>query len=180
MNNHRSKNYHNLVVLELTSRITNHLIFEWHCQTILRKYFHVIVPFKSFVETGNGRVFLARFLLCCEHAVMVSGPAEKSFKSVFFYKTANANLWTSQNIRINKTTEIWYFVSPRRSFPISTITVYTYRYSHNVIVAHFTLLQMGDNIRSQYSWLSIYFLTFIILIINTRSLGLTQARHSKN
>lgn len=71
MNNHRSKNYHYLVVLQLTRRITNHLIFEWHCHTILRKYFHMTVPFKSFVETGNGRVFFSRFLLCCEHAVIV-------------------------------------------------------------------------------------------------------------
>lgn len=53
------KDYHYLVVLELT----NNFIFEWHCQTILREYFHVTILLKSFVETGNGRILFSTFLL---------------------------------------------------------------------------------------------------------------------
>ena len=102
----------------------------------------------------------------------VSGPAEKSFKFSICYKAANANLWTSQNIRRNKTTEIWYLVTPRRSSPISTVIAYTYHYSHNVIIAHFALLQMGA--MSEASTPD-SLLTFIMLATNVRSLGLPQA-----
>lgn len=58
---------------------------------------------------------------------------------------------------------------------MSTITAYTYHYSHNIITAHFALLQMGtmpeaSNPDSQYifqhSW---------CLQPNIRSLGLPEA-----
>lgn len=127
MNNHRSKNYHLLVVPVLTSRIINHLIFEWHCQSILSNYFHVTVPFKEFRRVSwkleMGGFSFKYFSLLWTGSNGVSAPAQKSFKSAICYETANGNLWTSQNIRRNNSTESWYLATPRRFFS------YVYSYS---------------------------------------------------